>query len=161
MPKQYPSEVIQHALERLKANGNNVKKTGAELGIARSVITSWRDGTRRLSDAAQAVATTVGVPQTDEWDKLAAKWERIAASGTEKAAELIDGTKSFKEAVIGSAVATEKALLLRGKPTTHQESVLRIELIGGGSLQEMAERTMRQPQVNVIDGEVRALPEPN
>jgi transposase-like protein len=163
MPKTHTQEFIEHALTRLHENGGNIKKTAGELNVARSVLTSWRQGDRRPRDVAAAVAAGVELSHKDEYDALASQWEKIAAKGTAKAEQLIEGTKSFKEAVVGAAIATDKSLLLRGKPNSSTQHVLRVELVGGGTLADLARRTMQarssgslEAQRGIID--VPALP---
>lgn len=154
--KKHSPEFVAYALERLAANAGNVKKTAEELSntsgrhIARSVLTSWRDGTRRRSDSVQALVEQQG-PVADgsenakDYDRLARKWTDLADMATDAARRRVAETKSFKELIVGGAVATDKALLLRGRPSSRTELTI--------SFHGDPKRPVRD--MNAIEGEWR------
>lgn len=158
--KKHSPEFIAHALERLAANAGNIKKTAEELSntsgrhIARSVLTSWRDGTRRRSESVQALVEQQG-PVADgsenakDYERLARTWTDLADMATDAARRRVAETKSFKELIVGGAVATDKALLLRGKPSSRTE--LTISMFHGDPFN--SKKIVRDQ--NAIEGEWR------
>ena len=161
--QKHSAETMTHALDRLAANGGNVKKTAAELGLARSVLTSWRDGTRRRSEAAAAIVgnapadVTVDLTPEDgaRYAELAGKWQNLANLAVDEATVRVKEAKP-KELAIIAAVSTDKALLLSGRPTSRTEE-RHIVYVAPNALRELAGQVI---EGSYTEGLTISLPEP-
>jgi hypothetical protein len=134
---EYSDDQAAHALAMLEANGGNAKKTAALLGIPRTTLRQWAG--RAKSSTARPKVVRAELVQ-DRSAEIATNLENLAAKSIGFADAKME-TASYKDLLIGAGIAIEKVQLLRGKATSRSES-LRIELVAGGSLQELAARTM-------------------
>jgi transposase-like protein len=133
----YTDEQVANAIAMLRANGGNAKRTASQLGIPRTTIRAWAGRSHSVSARPKQVKTSIVQNRSreiaDSLEDLAAKAVGFADSKME--------TASYKDLLIGVGIAIEKVQLLRGGATSRTES-LRIELVAGGSLRELGERSI-------------------
>lgn len=150
---EHSKETVEEAMRLLAAHRGNVSKVSRQMGIARSVITSWRDGTRRGADAGTAVAVA-GVtppvrsdvsqePGVTRAARLVQKWDRSTNKGLDIVNRRLDqldqklkkgGTvttddvRGLKETAWVAAVGTDKISVLSGGATARMEHQVRISM---------------------------------
>lgn len=114
VPKQwtrYSTEEQASALATLAENDGNIAATSRATGIPPQTLRQWRDA-------------VVSVPSPDlvEQQKLtrAARWDEVADAGLDQALEKLPEA-SARDAAVIAGIATDKALLLRGQPTSITE----------------------------------------
>lgn len=132
--KHYSDEQVAHALAVLTSNGGNLLKTSRATGVERATLRAWQAGELRQHKPDVVNEKREGKEQAIS-DKLETFAHKAAerASGDEFVAEL-----KGKDLLIAAGIAIEKVQLLRGRPTSRQESV-RISFIAPNALSELAD----------------------
>ena len=114
------------ALAALEANRGNVKATAEALGIPGQTLRQWHQGERHALDKMRGLDTDREVREAAERDpalrdalksKLADGFEALAAKAIGVAHDKVEDASAYQAALI-AAIATDKALLLRGEATT-------------------------------------------
>lgn len=106
--RTYTREQKADALARLAAEGGNVKRAALAADVPRKTLEGWGKG--------RGVDAEV-LRMTEESKKnLAEKFMREAEGAVDAAAGKRDGA-SYRDLMIGAAVAVDKAQLLSGAPT--------------------------------------------
>lgn len=129
----YSNEQIAHALGVLESYQGNAKRAAQELGIPRTTLRAW---------AGRATIKNGKPKQVQPDAELAEKFERVAHKAlgfAETDAVLADA--GLRDLMMGADIATRSARLLRGQSTSNNMT-LQIQLVAGGSLQELADRVM-------------------
>jgi hypothetical protein len=134
----------------------NMKKASRLTGIPRTTLRGWAGKNKSTTAVAKVVRPEL---VQDQRGKLAEKWERTVSRALDRADidEVLDKAP-YKDLVIGAGIATEKLELLSGRATSRSES-LRIELVSGGSLFELANRTMSGTNARAAIGPGPAKPQ--
>lgn len=143
--RAFTEDEIASALARLRANGNNAKKTAIELGISRSTLRGWAG---RLHPTNGTPATAPAPVVDAKAERQANRFDEITDKLTEKVLAAIDtvavkSSADVRHLLVGSGITTEKASFSRGGPTTRTENV-RVSLIDPDAL--------RDPELKVIEG---------
>jgi transposase-like protein len=115
-PRRYSDDDRAKALAALAANGGELRKTAAELGIPEATLRSWANGTYH-PEATQAAAR--------QKSDLAARWERVANA----ALDVLDrssGELRPRDAATVGGIATDKMLLLRGDAPVSATVVIKV-----------------------------------
>lgn len=113
--RAYSDAERAESLAALSANGGNVSLTAGQLGIPRTTLVHWAG-----ADASKLPAEVVELRRTKH-EELAARFEKLAELAIDIAEQKVRDLDG-KAAVITAAVATDKALLLRGEATQITES---------------------------------------
>ena len=135
---EYSDERAAQALAVLESVHGNVKKAARLTGVPRTTLQGWAGrGSKKVKPKVVSAELV-----RDERQKLSEKWERTVNTALDRAGlEEVLSKASYKDLLVGAGIGTEKVELLQGRATSRSES-LRIELVAGGSLQELASRTM-------------------
>lgn len=138
---------MAEAMRVLAANGGNAKKTAAQLDIPRSTIRYWAG----RSNSHGFTPSPLQLPA--QRDVLAERWKAVAERGTGLALAALEGiqpadlsARDVKDLLVGSAVATEKHLLLTGHATSRSETV-HISLVGANDLRSSARQVLESVPV--------------
>ena len=134
---QYDDEQRAYAMAVLKSNGGNFLKTSRQTGIPRTTLRQWAGQDQHPVPAipdAQLVADR-SMELADRFEAVA--FEALDAEGISRAMK----KAGLRDRVLGAAIATDKSQLLKGRPTSRNES-LSVTLVASGSLNELGERTL-------------------
>jgi transposase-like protein len=113
MPRRhYSDEERAAALAALKANGGNIARTAAQVGVPEQTLRQWRDN----PDAAAP-------PQVREQkeEQLKDMIERVARESLEVMSEK-SGEADYKDLAVGVGILIDKKRLLDGQPTSIAET---------------------------------------
>lgn len=97
------------ALALLAAHGGNILRCARELRIPRSTLRKWRDGEALSADVAQLCHQKKG--------ELAGAFDALARQCVEGVTQAKLDRAGLVDLVKAAAIAVDKALLLRGRPT--------------------------------------------
>jgi hypothetical protein len=114
--RRYTDEARSNALAALAANGGNVARTAAELGIPEATLRAWANGDRH-PEALQMCEQKKG-PLAEQCDAVAWALAGLMESAARRAAA--DGRVDKIATAFG--ILVDKAQLLRGEPTSRTET---------------------------------------
>jgi transposase-like protein len=109
--RRYTDEDRANALAALAANGGNLSRTAAQIGIPAKTLENWTKGTNHPHAAKLGELKKPAL--AEQFRALA---EKLVGIACEKADRL-----NAKDAVIAAGVAIDKARLLDGEPTQINE----------------------------------------
>lgn len=141
---KYTDDEIADHLAALRANRGNLLKTSRQRRVPMGTLRGWAG---RLGNSSTASPRQVNEPkQTEARQRLAGKFRTRA----EELIDSVDAEKIAKAGVrdilVAAGIATEKAELLTGGPTSRNEQV-KVSLTKGPSLRERARKHLA-----VLDG---------
>lgn len=116
--RAYTEEQIATALAALQGNGGNAKRTAKQLAIPLATLRGWAGKNTKSSGKPKKVSVEA---ESAAQARLAQKFTDFADLALDAAPERIE-KMGGKDLLISAAVATEKALLLTGRPTSRSES---------------------------------------
>lgn len=116
---RYDEKKIARTKARLISNAGYVKPTAEAEDVAQMTVARWRDG--KYPPHVDPVAVEAQTEQA--MGELAEMYRTLARASAGKSLELVETIGSAKDAAIVSAIATDKAQLLMGKPTERTELV--------------------------------------
>ena len=148
--REIAAEVIGNA-RAMHASGMSKTKIAAHLGLSRDTVKRYVAGeSPKSADVEVIEAKTTGTREKirDNVETFLMKASDVAATD-----DFVTSLASKpKDMMIGLGIAVEKMELLSGRATTRSES-LRIELVAGGSLTELADRVMSGTTKALTPGE--------
>jgi hypothetical protein len=113
------------------------------LGVSRSTLRGWVGKTR-----SEHVSSTTGIARVpsaelvqDRSLELGNRLEDVAALAIGEGMEEAILRSTAKDRAVVAGIAIEKAQLLKGRPTTRNES-LSVTLVASGTLNELGARTL-------------------
>lgn len=140
MARREISPAVIGRVKALAASGMSNKRIATNTGVSRDTVKRYLAGERPESaplDEVRAEETGNRLKIRDNVETFLVKASNIASTD-----EFVDRmSRKPKDLLVGIGIATEKMELLSGRATSRSES-LKIELVAGGSLRELAERTM-------------------
>jgi transposase-like protein len=138
--RRYSDETRAAALAALQANGGNVARTAAQIGVGEDALRTWARGLRHPEARQMSVVKTE--PLAEAFERLARLMLAVATEG----ADQLDA----KDAMIAAGIATDKVIALRGggAPTAAE---LVIRLYGPGLVRPV------DPAPEVLADECRDL----
>lgn len=138
--RTYTDETRANVLATLQANGGNAVKTAKQLGIPRTTIRQWA-GEANLGPGVAVMPRKVPTALVEgKMAELANNLEAVAFKAVELANEKADGA-SYKDLLVGTGIAVEKMLLLRGQATSRVET-FKVSLVGVSDLRTAALRSL-------------------
>jgi hypothetical protein len=157
---KYDDDTVQRAVSLLKTL-KNVSKVSRLTGIPRSVLTSWRDGTRRAGSTAvrpiAGVAAASGAlrqASVIRAEKLTKKWDRSTTRSLDVVNSRLDqldkklrnggnvttdDVRGIKELAWTAAVGTDKLQILTGGVTLRSERRVQVSLVDPGALRSLGQ----------------------
>jgi len=138
---QYDPKKVAHAMAVLRANGGNALKTAKQLRIPRTTLRQWASG----MPAPRPVPAIPNAELVDDVSaELATKFENAALDALEPEALGVALEKaSFKDRVLGAAIAIDKRQLLIGGATSRTET-LSVHLVGAVALNAAGSSTLAE-----------------
>jgi len=153
---EYTDDDRARAVALFQANGGNAKRTAQLLGVSRSTLRGWIGKIRT-----ERVASTTGVARMppaelvqDRSLELGNRFEDVAVLALGEGMEEAILKSSAKDRAVVAGIATEKAQLLKGRPTNRNET-LSVQLVASVALHDAGDRALTA----LIGQERRALSE--
>lgn len=142
LKREYTDDEIAAAVARLRANGNNAKRTAEQLGVPRTTLRQW-------AGLSPVKGKQVAPAKIEEHGaRLAEKLDRLSDRISERALEAIETVPletaaDLRNLLVSGGITIEKASFARGGPTQRTET-LRVSLVSPDAL--------RSGELQVIEG---------
>jgi len=140
---EYTDDDRARAVALFQANGGNAKRTAQLLGVSRSTLRGWIGKIRT-----ERVASTTGVARMppaelvqDRSLELGNRFEDVAVLALGEGMEEAILKSSAKDRAVVAGIATEKAQLLKGRPTNRNET-LSVQLVASVALHDAGDRAL-------------------